>query len=106
MEGDANIRKRASEDRVRLIAQLGKIEATIKQRDPAYWDLVHPEALSLAGVQHLLAADEALLFILTLEKKSYSFAVTAEGATWSRIDGYGTAALAADVGLRRHYLGF
>lgn len=95
--GDEVSRNHASGERARLIAQIDKLEATIKQRDPAYWDLLHPEALLLAGTQHLLAADEALLFILTLEKKSYSFVITVEGATWSRIDDYGIAEVAADV---------
>lgn len=97
VEGDTGARQKASEERARLIGQIERTETVIRQRDPAYWDLVHPEAISLAGVQKLLAADEALLFVLTLEKKSYSFAVTADGASWSRIDGYGSAELGADV---------
>jgi CHAT domain-containing protein len=99
--GDPAVRNQISERRASLLADIDAIESRIRDRDPAYWDLIHPEAVSLAGLQRLLNADEALLLIVTFDKKSYSFAVTAKSANWSRIDGYGSSELQSDVDVIR-----
>lgn len=83
--------------RTALLAEIETIETRIRDRDPAYWDLLHPEAVPLAELQRLLHPDEALLLIASFEKKSYSFAITATSANWSRIDDYGSNELQADV---------
>lgn len=94
---DPAVGKQAAERRAALLVDIEAIEARIRDRDPAYWDLLHPEAVSLTGLQRLLNADEALLLIVTFEKKSYSFAVTSKSAGWARVDGYGSRELKSDV---------
>jgi CHAT domain-containing protein len=96
-KGNTEARQQAAEHRASLLKNIEAIEVRIRDRDPAYWDLLHPEAVSLAGVQRLLNTDEALLLIVTFEKKSYSFAVTGKSTGWSRIDGYGSSELKSDV---------
>ena len=77
------------------------VAAAIKAQDPAYWDLVRPDALPLKAVQQLLNPDEALLLVFTFETATYSFALTAGGATWHRSTVFSETELAKTVNTLR-----
>jgi CHAT domain-containing protein len=77
-----------SERQVARAAELNRqreaLNAKLRADFPAYFGLTRPYVLSMERTQALLADDEALLFIYSAGEASYSFAVTAEGASWSR----------------------
>ncbi len=83
-EANVQSRERASRQRQDLSRQLALVEAAVKQQDPAYWDLIRPDALPLRAAQALLNPDEVMLFIFTSDTATYSFALTNETAIWSR----------------------
>jgi len=51
----------------------------IRQQSPAYWSLIQPEPVTLAGAQSLLDADTVLLAFAPGETRTWLFAVTSSG---------------------------
>lgn len=72
------------------------IETRIQKEFPAYFDLTRPKAMAIAEVQRLLNPDEGLVMILVSDDASYTWAITREGATWSRSE-----AMKADLLLKK-----
>lgn len=70
-------------DLERLIAE---IDRQLKDGFPRYQDLARPEPLTEAQVRALLEPDEALLLVLATPDDSFVFALTREGADWTRVD--------------------
>ena len=66
---------------------LARIEATLRSRFPAYFDLISPSAVGIAHVRERLGADEALLLVLPVGDDVFSFAVNRHRASWHRIAG-------------------
>ena len=91
----------ARRDRERLVSEIAAIAAQVRKADPAYWDLIRPDALSLKAAQALLNPDEALLFVFTFETATYSFALTATDARWHRSALLSDPVLAESVRLLR-----
>ena len=65
--------------------QLFEANARLTKEFPQYTNLANPGPLSLSGVQALLSANEALVFVLTGDKTSEAFAVTRETLVWRSI---------------------
>jgi CHAT domain-containing protein/Tfp pilus assembly protein PilF len=65
--------------------QLSAVNGRLTREFPEYASLSNPGPLSLSGVQALLSANEALVFLLTGEKTSEAFAVTRETLVWRSI---------------------
>jgi CHAT domain-containing protein/tetratricopeptide (TPR) repeat protein len=57
----------------------------LRREFPDYAALASPVSVDAAQVQRLLAAGEALLFVLTGEQSSYVFALTQDAFMWVRI---------------------
>lgn len=75
--------------------------AAIVAKFPDYMSLSEPRPLSIAAVQALLGADEALVAMLTGSERGFVWVVTRERTEWAEVDA-GEAALSADVtALRR-----
>jgi CHAT domain-containing protein/tetratricopeptide (TPR) repeat protein len=94
-------RRTALRDDIDRAEQDGReARAQIGRAFPGYADLVEPKPLSVAAVQALLKADEALVAILVGTSRSYVWALTRERAEWAEIEA-GTAALSEHVDLLR-----
>ncbi len=76
-------RLRAESARARQ--SLDEISAQIVREFPAYAELSSPAPLSVAQTQGLLKPDEALVSFISMNDKSYVFAVTREGSVWQQI---------------------
>jgi CHAT domain-containing protein len=63
-------------------SRLGTIDRELKQRFPGYFALVRPEPLKVPEIAELLAADEALVDILSSYDETYVFVVTRSGSHW------------------------
>ena len=75
--------------RAKLIAGtngIAGIDGQLKQRFPDYFNLVRPEPLDAAKARKLLAADEALVVMVTSYDHTYVWAVTREDAAWHKVD--------------------
>ena len=57
----------------------------LEKEFPDYAALASPKPLKVEEVQNLLSADEALVFFLTGEEKSYVFALTRDGFEWQTL---------------------
>jgi CHAT domain-containing protein/Flp pilus assembly protein TadD len=67
-------------------AKLKMLASEIEREFPAYAELASPKPLTIAGVQGLLAPDEALVAFMTgLDDETFVWAVAREGVTWQRI---------------------
>ncbi|MEM9030061.1 MAG: CHAT domain-containing tetratricopeptide repeat protein [Pseudomonadota bacterium] len=76
--------------------QLRELRKVVAGRYPAYKALVDPQPLSPRRVQEILGGSEALVLLLSGEKRSYVWAITRDQVAWSEIKA--TAAdIAADV---------
>jgi CHAT domain-containing protein len=80
----------------RAEAEARDTRSQITRAFPGYVDLVEPQPLSVAAVQALLKADEALVAILVGTSKSYVWALTRERAEWAEIEA-GSATLGQHV---------
>ncbi|MEL7115287.1 MAG: CHAT domain-containing protein [Pseudomonadota bacterium] len=67
-----------------LQAQLGVIDAEIREAFPDYDEFANPRPLSYADVRADLAADEALVLFLTDRTATFVWAVTPDGVAWHR----------------------
>jgi CHAT domain-containing protein/tetratricopeptide (TPR) repeat protein len=76
-------RLRAESDRTRQ--DFDQSSARIAHDFPAYAELSSPAPLSIAETKALLKPDEALVSFLSMNDKSYVFAVTREGSVWRQI---------------------
>ena len=68
-----------------LERRVGELNARIAAEFPDYATFAHPQPLKPAGVQQLLGADEALVFVLPAESASQVFGLTREGFEWRTI---------------------
>jgi CHAT domain-containing protein/tetratricopeptide (TPR) repeat protein len=86
--------------------RLGEIDLMLARDFPDYAAMVNPASVSVAEVQSLLGADEALVLFLDtpvgepLPEESFIWFVTKTDARWVRSD-LGTAALAVEVAALR-----
>ena len=71
-------------ERDRIAARLDSIDARLRREFPIFFDLVRPEALSLAATRAMLRADEALLLVVPGFRGTHVVAVTSDGAHWVR----------------------
>jgi CHAT domain-containing protein/Tfp pilus assembly protein PilF len=62
-----------------------EVSAQLAREFPAYAELSSPAPLSIAQTQALLKPDEAVVSFISLNDKSYVFAVTREGGVWQQI---------------------
>ena len=76
-------RLRAESDRTRQM--FDQISTQITHDFPAYAELSSPSPLSVAETKALLKPDEALISFLSMNDKSYVFAITREGSIWRQI---------------------
>lgn len=67
-------------------AELAAAEAELDRVFPAYRGLVRPEPLTLAEARRRLAPGEALVIPVIAEGRMFTFALTREGASWTRTD--------------------
>ncbi len=88
----ADLRKQETAAQTRLAMLDTQIDASF----PRYRALISPAPIALADVQTQLAADEGLLFLLTIDDEVYSFAVTPKASAWHRLDG-ATATIATQI---------
>jgi CHAT domain-containing protein/tetratricopeptide (TPR) repeat protein len=65
--------------------KLSALDRRLNAEFPSYAALASPKPLAAEEAQKLLGADEALVFLLTGEKQSYVFALTAERFEWRAI---------------------
>ena len=70
---------------VDIEARQAVVTAKLEKEFPAYIALMKPKPLSVAEVQALLDATEALVFWLPSEKETYVFALTQGGFEWRAI---------------------
>lgn len=77
----ANLRNQVRSIADRLVA----INARLERSFPDYVALARPRPLNLADTRKLLGVDEALVFFLAGDKKSYVFALTQDGFEWRPI---------------------
>jgi CHAT domain-containing protein/tetratricopeptide (TPR) repeat protein len=77
------VRLRAESDGARQ--EFDRVSAQITRDFPAYAELSNPAPLSVAETRALLKPDEALVSYLSMNDKSYVFAVTREDAAWRQI---------------------
>ncbi len=70
---------------VDIEARQAVVTAKLEKEFPAYIALMKPKPLSVAEVQALLDATEALVFWLPSEKETYIFALTQGGFEWRTI---------------------
>ncbi len=89
---EETMRHRAAE----LSAEVEGLNKDIAVKFPEYASLVSPKPISVARVQELLGADEALVFFLSSQADTQIFAVTRERFVWKSIP-VGTDAMAAKV---------
>ncbi|MDZ3831229.1 MAG: CHAT domain-containing tetratricopeptide repeat protein [Sphingopyxis sp.] len=68
----------------RLAFRRTEIDQAIARAAPGYFELVRPQALSLADARALLAPDEALLMIVPTAFGTHSLLVTRDGIDWHR----------------------
>ncbi|WP_260583770.1 CHAT domain-containing protein [Sphingopyxis sp. PET50] len=72
--------------RQRLNFDRSGIDQQIAAASPGYFELVRPQALTLAQAQALLAPDEAVLLIVPTPLGTHSVVVTHDGLDWHRSD--------------------
>jgi tetratricopeptide (TPR) repeat protein len=89
---EEGLRRQRSEAERKIAA----IAARLEKEFPEYAALANPKPLSVAEVQTLLGADEALVAYLVIKNESYVWAVTREGLAWERI-GAGGEQLAPQI---------
>ncbi len=77
-------RRDLTTQRAKVRDDITAIETRIQKEFPAYFDLTRPKAIDIAAVQQLLNPDEGLVMILVSDDAAYTWAITREGATWSR----------------------
>lgn len=65
--------------------KLATNSAQLQQQFPEFAKLATPKPLQVEDAQKLLGSDEALVFVLTGEKESYVFALTANDFDWHTI---------------------
>jgi CHAT domain-containing protein len=76
-----NIRKQITDTESKLAANTARLEREF----PDYAVLASPRPLKAEDAQKLLGADEALVFWLPGEKKTYVFALTRDGYKWKTV---------------------
>jgi CHAT domain-containing protein/Tfp pilus assembly protein PilF len=97
-DGQANaarvdeIRKNIADTESKLTAN----KAQLQQQFPEYAKLATPKPLQIDDTQKLLGPDEALVLLLTGDKESYVFALTANDFDWHAIP-LGGADFAAEI---------
>ena len=77
-------------------SKLATNSAQLQEQFPEYAKLATPKSLQIDDAQKLLGPDEALVLLLTGDKQSYVFALTASDFDWHTIP-VGGADLAAEV---------
>ena len=70
---------------VQLEARIAAIGRELQEKFPDYAALSNPRPVALAGIQALLAADEALLQYSLTPSDTFVWAVTREGIVWRRL---------------------
>jgi tetratricopeptide (TPR) repeat protein len=91
-DADSALRPQLSETR----EALGERDRQIAAQYPDYAELADPKPVPIAGVQSLLAGDEALLVYLVTSKETWFWVVRHDSAALYRAD-LGANALATDV---------
>jgi len=86
-----------------LHAEIGEIDARLKQDFPRYAELANPAPMSIAGVQALLQPDEGLLLALSGRDHVFVWAIGKTASAWTRTV-YGAGVLADDVAALRAQL--
>jgi CHAT domain-containing protein/tetratricopeptide (TPR) repeat protein len=76
-----NIRKQIADTERKLAATRAQLEKDF----PEYTALANPKPMKVEDVQKLLAAYEAVVFLLTGERESYVFVVTSDSFDWRTI---------------------
>jgi CHAT domain-containing protein len=71
-------------EREATLARISAAEQSIRQADPAFWDLLQPDAVPLDEVKALLEPDEVLLLLLTRDDATYAFVISRDAAQWHR----------------------
>ena len=85
------------ERRAEIQGQVAAVVAKLEKDFPGYAALASPKALKVAEVQQLLGADEALIYWMIDENRSFVFALTREAFDWQVIP-LGEKELTAGVG--------
>ncbi|MCY1669511.1 CHAT domain-containing protein [Novosphingobium sp. SL115] len=85
-----------------VLAEIAAIERAVVRADPAFAELVRPDAVTLKTVQALLDDDEVLLLLYTAPAGTYSFCVTRRRAGWVFASDLGQAAMTDAVGTMRN----
>lgn len=86
-----------------LHAEIGEIDARLKQDFPRYAELANPAPMSIADVQALLQPDEGLLLALSGRDHVFVWAIGKTASAWTRTV-YGAGVLADDVAALRAQL--
>lgn len=86
-----------------LHAEIGEIDARLKQDFPRYAELANPAPMSIADVQALLQPDEGLLLALSGRDHVFVWAIGKTASAWTRAV-YGAGVLADDVAALRAQL--
>jgi CHAT domain-containing protein len=89
--------------RAEIQSQLAAVVAKLEKDFPDYAALASPKALKVTEVQQLLGADEALIYWMIDENRSFVFALTREAFDWQVIP-LGEKELTAGVGYFRRGL--
>ncbi len=87
---------RLSGDIDAIRGEIATVDAALARDFPAHDRLTHPSPLSISEAQNALEPDEALLFIYSGERDTYSWAITPSTAAWLRV-GLGRASLSDQV---------
>ena len=89
--------------RAEIQSQLAAVVTKLEKDFPDYAGLASPKALKVTELQQLIGADEALIYWIIDEERSFVFAVTREAFDWQVIP-LGEKALTAGVGYFRRGL--
>jgi CHAT domain-containing protein/tetratricopeptide (TPR) repeat protein len=89
--------------RAEIQSQLAAVVAKLEKDFPGYAALASPKALKVAEVQRLLSPDEALIYWMIDENRSFVFALTRDAFDWQVIP-LGEKELTAGVGYFRRGL--
>lgn len=84
----------------KLQAALDDLDIRLRERFPAYFELISPDALDVATAQRLLHEGEALLLVVPDGYGTQVFAVTPTGADWHRSPWQDTDVASAAARLR------
>ena len=68
----------------RTATELDQVEQALRIRVPDYFDTIRPQPVSIARVQALLAAEEALLVLVPADEAVFSLAITHDGFAWHK----------------------